>query len=536
MTVESRSIGRFHASYRLPAAELDARTRLDALLERVLDAALDGALARAGVAPDEEVCVRSVAAGARLRLAATDVALVSDWSTALAEALAAAIGAGEPAAVRYRSRRQALVDAAVATAAGDLRRAWAWRQLGLWPDEDSVDGAEAVARLVNALAAEPRSVVPILVAAARRGALPRLAVLLSAAGWQRLARAALAAAGVPERLLDDAPEPAGLGDARHGASATGAAPPGEAAVTRARRLLASSALATAAAGSGAAVGLAPPSRRALAILAALEVDPGSLTAASSPDAARALVTALATELDAPAGPRRPRDAERPPATDSRSALAAAGLEPEPRQPAGAGDAPETPGRHPGDAWETPERRPGDARETSPGRADGEPGDAGALPEVRSRAWTQAGGLLFLLPFVAELEPLGTRTLRWTLHRLALALLPELDEADPAALAFAGLGPDELPPSDDGEPASDDELDGLRAVADVVAARLAERLEREDGLVAAVCARRAEVVAEPGWIEIRLALEELDIDVRRAGLDLDPGWLPWLGVVVRFVYA
>jgi len=24
-------------------------------------------------------------------------------------------------------------------------------------------------------------------------------------------------------------------------------------------------------------------------------------------------------------------------------------------------------------------------------------------------------------------------------------------------------------------------------------------------------------------------------VRRNGLDLDPGWVPWIGVVVRFVY-
>jgi hypothetical protein len=26
-----------------------------------------------------------------------------------------------------------------------------------------------------------------------------------------------------------------------------------------------------------------------------------------------------------------------------------------------------------------------------------------------------------------------------------------------------------------------------------------------------------------------------VEVRRAGLDLDPGWIPWLGAVVRFVY-
>ena len=30
-------------------------------------------------------------------------------------------------------------------------------------------------------------------------------------------------------------------------------------------------------------------------------------------------------------------------------------------------------------------------------------------------------------------------------------------------------------------------------------------------------------------------EHLDLDIRRAGLDIDPGWLPWLGRVVRFRY-
>jgi hypothetical protein len=117
------------------------------------------------------------------------------------------------------------------------------------------------------------------------------------------------------------------------------------------------------------------------------------------------------------------------------------------------------------------------------------------------------------------------------------LLPGLDEADPAALAFAGIEPQELPPSDRDVPPTEAELDSLAGTASKVAGTLAELLEREadEELVAAVCARRAEIVADPGWIEVHLQTDELDVDVRRAGLDLDPGWLPWLGVVVRFVY-
>jgi hypothetical protein len=36
--------------------------------------------------------------------------------------------------------------------------------------------------------------------------------------------------------------------------------------------------------------------------------------------------------------------------------------------------------------------------------------------------------------------------------------------------------------------------------------------------------------------VRLSLDDVSTDVRRAALDLDPGWIPWLGVVVRFAYA
>jgi hypothetical protein len=468
MTVESRTIGRFHTSYRLTPAALDARARLDALREPVLDAALDEALARAGARPDEVICVRSAAGAARLRLAASDAELVRAWSASLGAALAAAIAAGEPHAVRYRSRRQALVDVAAATAAGDLRRAWAWRQLGLWPDEEAVDGATAAARLADALAAEPRSVVPVLVAVARRGALPRLAVLLTAAGWQRLARAALAAAGLGGELLAEPllVEPP-AGSAAGGVVRAGHRAP---AAARARLLLSGSALATATVGSGAAAGLAPASLRALAVLAALEADPGSLAGADTA-AAGALLAALAAELDVARGEPRRRGPERRGAAEGSRAPGEAEVDAlSARDPGSSG---------PGRAREA-------AAETGPA-AD----EAGGVPATRVAAWTEAGGLLFLLPFAASLEPLEARTLRWTLHRLALVLLPGLDEADPAALAFAGLGPDELPPSDGVDAPADTELSALGGVARRIELELAERLDREPepGLVRAVCATR-----------------------------------------------
>jgi hypothetical protein len=44
------------------------------------------------------------------------------------------------------------------------------------------------------------------------------------------------------------------------------------------------------------------------------------------------------------------------------------------------------------------------------------------------------------------------------------------------------------------------------------------------------------VADPGWLEVHLDLDTVDVHVRRAGLDVDLGWVPWLGTVVRFRYV
>jgi len=169
--------------------------------------------------------------------------------------------------------------------------------------------------------------------------------------------------------------------------------------------------------------------------------------------------------------------------------------------------------------------------------------------VRCAGRTRAGGLLYLLHIVAELGlpdalcngdgPLASRPLRWALHALALALLP-VEARDPAALAFCGAAPGDDPPDVDAPPAVEAERAALAATAAAVAERLRTRLRRDEEPVRAVlletCRRDAEIVADPAWLEIRLSLDDVDTRVRRAGLDLDPGWLPWLGCVVRFVHA
>jgi hypothetical protein len=62
-----------------------------------------------------------------------------------------------------------------------------------------------------------------------------------------------------------------------------------------------------------------------------------------------------------------------------------------------------------------------------------------------------------------------------------------------------------------------------------------------------CRRRAglrcrDVVLRPGRIaatrthvDVLFELAQADVRIRKAGLDVDPGWVPWLGRVVSFHY-
>ena len=48
-------------------------------------------------------------------------------------------------------------------------------------------------------------------------------------------------------------------------------------------------------------------------------------------------------------------------------------------------------------------------------------------------------------------------------------------------------------------------------------------------------RPGRIAATRTHIDVLLDLEQADIRIRRAGLDIDPGWVPWLGRVVLYHY-
>ena len=511
--------------YRVPTPE--AQPRLDHVLRTVLERGLERALGKAGVHPREEVCIRSVYALVRVKLDSADETLMECWSDALAAAIRevwtpAVSRIGErprPGApiVRYRSREHALAEMIVCVARQDYSHAWAWRQIGLWRGGERVSAAQGAAMLVDALGRAPLAVVPALTAVADLPAAHRIfqALLARIDGreWLWIAAAALEDAGASvtaEELAETAGPPADVDWTGSTASRT----------VRASRILA----------AAAGVGGRDQSRERLVALAALgmlEAEP-DLAVRLRPTELRALFETMAP-LAAASGPGSASPAG--PAAARESALPDRGPSRAPRA--------STPARS------TPrDCRAAQAPVGSPAAA---PGATDHTASTRERAvpFTRHGGVLFLLGIVEDLgipariaEAIPRRSLRWSLHRLAM-ILASIEEDDPAALAFAGLAPQNAPPSTDGDPPSEEEAAALALAAAEVSAEVARRLLPlilEPGeLLPFVCARAASIIADPGWIEAHFPIGTVSTDLRRAGLDLDPGYLPWLGVVVRFVY-
>jgi hypothetical protein len=508
----------------------DPRRGVARMLSHLAGARLDEGIDRLGL-PSGHWCVRRVDATVELDPSAPEATTESRWAEALFESLKRALVAPPGDVVHYRSSRDARVDLAVSLAVGRRERAWAWRQAGVTAFGDPPAATDPVGAFHAAMERAPDDALRATVVAARTAGVAALHRLLGATGWARLAlvvaRSAGASDAVVARLCAEASTP-------RVTPGPGLVPP--AVRIRASQVLSRSAFVVELARSGVRPGTEVTS---WAVLAIAEADPAALRTATAdrmiaavaaqlrPDQHRPVVGLMAIapseSVDRLPGatprPNRTVDARSPVADD---AVAAAG------GPTGRAE-PATGVTGPAEA------AGGDVAE-----------DPGWLDEdVRPRYSTVWGGLLFLLTTaegagILELldDPrLESRSVRWVLSQLALLLVPIASD-DPAARAFAGLLPDAQPPG--GAARSEEEERALVDAASRWARETALRMAQPEAdpfeVVARVARRRGEVVAEPGWMEVHLDLGDVDVEIRTAGLDIDPGWIPWLGVVVRFVYG
>jgi hypothetical protein len=545
MIAPALSIRRLSVSAHLPDGRRDQVTRIDRMLSELAGDRLERALRDAPLPPGTW-CVRRLDVLVRLDLERADVTLAAAWAAALVGALRRALDGGSPEVVRYRRERDALVDLVCGAATGRLGRAWAWTRLGLLgPSDPPLERAPGQA-VVAVLRRHPEQALGVVVSAARQVGLPALHLALGPAGWAALAAVVRSAVGGgmvrPPRATAAAP---GRDHAGAGAALAGAL----VAASRLAGLLRDSRLRP-----------DPGSLDAWALLVVAEADPSMLRRQVGGAAVTAVARALGGQAHQAHQARQARQARQAP--PPAGAGAAAGRRPgrDPARPLRIGGHRGGPGPADGQG---PEGEP--ARRLSPAPGAGEarrPGDqapssAPAPPD--DGPWsrddrdpvthaTEWAGLLFLLATAAEAgipdavvgnPVLAQRPLPWILQGIGLRLVP-VDAADAALAAFAGVDPDDPPPWHSGPPASDEELAGLAAAAHRWAAVTAAALGEPDrdplGVVASIARRSGSVEHAPGWLEIYLDLDQVDVAVRRAGLDLDPGWVPWLGTVVRFVYG
>jgi hypothetical protein len=194
------------------------------------------------------------------------------------------------------------------------------------------------------------------------------------------------------------------------------------------------------------------------------------------------------------------------------------------------------------AVDTEGAEPGLREHIDPEAAGVEALDSFASPAVGSEAagaedaeraipiHTRWAGLFFLVPVM---ERLGMarwleehpQAAQWSLPALVLQALALRLEAHPGDPALASLG--ELP-----APSSD----AIQAMVEpwMRAMRRYSRRVARIGLRSLIC-RPGRIVFTETHIDVIFRLEHADIRVRRLGLDIDPGWVAWLGRVIRFHY-
>lgn len=492
------SIARWHNHYRSasPLAAEDL-ARWDAALTE-LDLADE---LSTWVGPDEWVAIRKLELRSRINPDLAASAALIGWRQALRHALQALL-ADSPSerVVRYPSRRLALADLLYRSACGDTQRHWAWQQMGLASPEPK-SCAQILEDAIRQMAAEPEQIWPVLghliQAETHSGALGQLLRALSPQQWHHLLSRCPQTAPylVPAAALNPRPTPVAVLDQLM------ENPLAQPLVNWLKRR------------SGSPL---PASQHLIVcvLLATAQLSAQGLSAASL---ARHLaqVHQQVTQLLAADPPREP--------TRRQPDCQLAGTHPELPEASAATPRPQV-----------------QAPDESPSSLPAPP----ELPLPGIWAASHWAGLAFVINLL--------NSTRW---QAALADLPEetFPSADCGLQLLWQLG------RHLGVPASDAALrafcggwqphgqqlgaDGeLLAAADLapylqpIVADLHQALAQKTDLsLDEVCQRQAQIHFEPGWIQVHFTHEQADVRLRRVGLDLDPGWLPWLGCVLRFVY-
>ena len=461
--------------------------------------------------------------------AATEVGHV--WLQALQQAVQQAASAPDPLNVlRYRVWRHGLADLLYRSALGEVDRQWAWQRMGL-VDREGLPASEALQQGALALLNEPDLIWPVLhhglQAEDHTGAFTAMARCVPSSMWTRWLQAAPQSSGWMRALHASVVQASHVDDDQ----ATSIA-------ANERDNPAQPATAIDATNADAIEGhvhaqallswghwhpqLAQQLGDVLTVWLAALVwrDTGSASAASRRLAAvrhawqqAAQVAVMAPTRQSSRAPSAAspwaKDANKQAASSSQTASAHAdAMQPSMHQAEQTASAPHT----------LPE--------------------APALPDPDHTLLTAWAGALFFLRLLAAPDVLSTLHAQAgvrlddpgdttaLVQAVAMALRVPID--DPVmSVMTAGQAWQEITPI-------------TQAAANRLVAQWAQWLDETlpdapEPRLQWVCQRPGRLQIEPGWIELHLDMDQIDTRLRRVGLDVDPGWVPFIGAVVRICY-
>jgi hypothetical protein len=500
------AVHRWHTSYRAAAPLPHERTReWDAAL-RDLDVGDD---VDAPGGDHEWICIRRVTLATRWAEDANAALALRAWRDAFATGVRRALDTTQQGSVvRYLDRRDAVSDMFYRAAARDVRRAWAWRCMGLLPEaltEPSV--REVLSRAVTALAGMPLAIWPTLC---------RIALSEASTGaWTALMQSL--APGDWDVLLSMCPQTRAFHVEVERSSGRAAHATVDQADACVRALVD---------WTSAHPWIACDRRASIAVVVAARC--AERAGSTSPTRVPGVLAAAASIVDA-----------------CIAAATTSGTFPGLRAASARASRPiEDVNRIANFALATP----GSASAALAPLSD-------ALPEAPPLAADDAplcsewAGLAFLLNVVGDCDVVARLaefnasnaadelSMQHVLQQVAVVHLG-VPEGEPGIRALCGGW---QPESDVVAPTRGTAAlfiaacaaalcEGLRArVTDLGRTGDVEVIER-------VCRRPGRIRFEPGWIEVHMDSRHADVRLRAAALDFDPGFVPFLGCVVRFHYG
>ena len=552
--MEAININQLSKLYHLRSSQLDRQRLLDAALDEAFTEHLETAFTEAGIAGSEEICVRLVQVPLSFNLGQSQSETSQHWSNIIAHHIRMELDKGGANVIRYRSRHHALIAFAEDISRNNLQRCWAWNQIGLANLRMESGLAQAREQLVAALLREPAARFAVLTRLAQSERLLSWFGELSAHDRTRLLDAVFDDAGIERRWRDAQPALAAV------VRILPASPLGDSVLTGSRifrHLLRNAAHA----------GELVLNPRTWIILVLLELEPmlfqRSDTVVSQAIAVleNLLLPVLAAEFN-PAGrdPGKASTQAQPidPLTTLPGSLDAAQQAPAENSPGiSTRAAPETCAKS-GPALEQTRDRAEPVSDDTPATDRSDDLQAArlkidAVNTLAQPVTSEFAGLFLLLPVLAEtgvddeaslIEQIAAeaafsaRPLSWILYQLTThwVLIPG---RDPALRIFCGIDIDVDWPWPADDVATPAETGALAEYASAIEKKVLSILKRGDidrsSVIEELCHRYAKLVIDDGWLELVFSLDCVDTEIRRAGLDLDPGFVPWLGKVVKIRY-